>query len=62
MEARNLHSVSTTTFQRNEKEENALRGTCNDHLLDDKCIHSLVEITEKKSLLGGFIHRQGVIL
>lgn len=57
MEARNLQSVSTRAFQRNEIEEGALRGTSNDHLLDDKWTRSLVEITEEKRLLGGFVHR-----
>lgn len=57
MEARNLHSVATSTFERNEIEEDALRRTCNDRLSDDKCIQSVVEITEEKKLLAGFILR-----
>jgi len=57
MGARNLHSVSTSTFQRNEIEEDALRRKCNDRLSDDKCIQNVVETTEEKRLLAGFILR-----
>lgn len=58
MQTRNLHSVVTSTIRRNEIKEDAVRWTCNAHLLDDKGMQSLVEITEEERLLGGFIHRQ----